>query len=220
MSTYTFFDSIERAQEWAESQDYVNAIEPYTSGYGSNATEGYRVERFRGMVVDEDEKNGYHDSDFFAIWFDKETGRSGRFMFGTTRAATYSNGCVIDADDETKAAYVLAKQKARDDESARRAAREEEAAAQIPEKGKRVRVTSKRSKVPHGTEGEVFWFGKSGYARAGYRNKWAMSGDFLFTKSELILNKIQDYRVGFKTADGEKHFCAATCVEIMEEVEA
>jgi len=154
---------------------------------------GFSVVQFAGMIVSERERNMHDDSDFFATWFDKDTGESGEVMVGSTRGWTYFNGSSIDADEETRAAWnaacdraaAAARQRAAD-----RAAAEE---AKTPSKGKRVRVTSKRSKVEHGTEGVVFWYGNSSYG---------------------------GMRVGFKTDDGQKHFCAATCVEIIEQVEA
>lgn len=58
-------------------------------------------------------------------------------------------------------------------------------------KGMEVEVVKGR-KVPKGTKGEVFWVGESTF---GYTTSW---------------------RVGFKTAEGEKHFTALSNVEAVE----
>ena len=97
----------------------------------------------------------------------------------------------------------------------------EDAELLIPSVGKTVRVNSQRSKVPHGTEGVVFFFGISKYWREPIRGKWdrnaAVSGLFR-TDNENTVNRIRKgaYRVGFTTSDGTKHFCSATCVEIIQ----
>lgn len=216
MSTYTFFTDLEAAEKFAElmrqEHGHVNGI--HECVYDKD-TKGFRVEMFRGMVVGERERNQYHDSDFFAIWYDKETDRSGEFEFASTRGWTYANGCHVDADEETKAAWIRSRERAAAAANRRRAEAEAAAAAKIPNRGTRVRVKSNRSKVPHGTEGTVFWFGESSYAspwRGKYSNPYA---GLVYTKSEMLLNDLGSYRVGFKDDAGNKHFCAATAVEVL-----
>lgn len=182
----------------------------------AGCTLGFSVVRFKGMIVEERERNMHDDSDFFATWYDKDTDTFDEVMVGSTRGWTYYNGSSIDADEETMTAWRENRERARVAGEKWRAEKEAAAAAKIPAKGARVRVKSKRSKVPHGTEGVVFWFGESSYKRPNYyANPYA---GFLYTKSEKILNGIErgDYRVGFKDADGNKHFCGATCVEVLE----
>jgi hypothetical protein len=219
MSTFTFFTDLEAAEKFAAEQQaehgHVNGISASTYGYGSNAMEGYRVEMFRGMVVGEREANGYHDSDFFAIWYDAEKDEHGEFMFGTTRGWTYANGCRVDASQEVRDAYAANRQRAAEKGRKWREEKEAAARAKAPVKGATVRVKSKRSKVPHGTEGVVFWFGESSYTnpyRGKYRNPYA---DLIATRTEQLLGDLGSYRVGIMDADGQKHFLAATAVEVL-----
>jgi len=186
----------------------------------AGCTLGFSVVRFKGMVVEERERNMHDDSDFFATWYDKDTDTHGEVMTGSTRGWTYFNGSSIDADEETMAAWLANRERAAESGRKWRAEKEAAAEAKIPSKGKRVRVTSKRSKVPHGTEGVVFWFGESSYAspyRHKYRNPYA---GLVSTKSEMLLGDRRHYRIGIKTDEGQKHFCAATWVESLEQVGA
>lgn len=182
----------------------------------AGCTLGFAVVRFKGMIVSERERNMHDDSDFFATWFDKATGESGEEMVGSTRGWTYFNGSSIDADDETMELYRQDRARAAEAGRKWREEKEQAARAQCPQKGARVRVASKRSKVPHGTEGVVFWFGESNYAspwRHKYRNPYA---GLISTRTEMLVSDLRNYRVGFKDADGNKHFLAATAVEVLE----
>lgn len=68
--------------------------------------------------------------------------------------------------------------------------------AQLPYPGKRVRVISKRSKIPCGTEGVVIEFERSNFA------------DF----SEDLRN----YRIKIRRIDGKIRSYAANAVEVIE----
>lgn len=216
MTTYTFFSDLQSAVTFARAQNAdhgrVHGIRKTTHGYGANAEHGYHVLMFKRLVVEDVERNGYDDSDFFAHWFDPETEEHGSYMYATTRGWTYANGCTIDGDLEAHRAW-----RARVDEESRkrREKREAEAAAKIPQKGTTVRVKSKRSKVPHGTEGEVFYFAMSAYGPDPDRYRNPYTG-VIMTKSEELLGKLKHYRVGFRTADGTKHFCSASCLEVLK----
>lgn len=181
----------------------------------AGCTLGFSITSFTGMIVSERERNMHDDSDFFATWYDKDTDTVGEEMTGSTRGWTYFNGSKIDADDETMAAYQENRKRAEEAGRKWRAEKEVEAEAKVPSPGKEVRVKSKRSKVPFGTQGRVFYFRVSAYKRPDYRGKWEMSPDFLFTKSERVVNDLNNYRVGFETKEGNKHYCSATCVEIV-----
>lgn len=143
---------------------------------------------FVGKVFATRERNGYDDSDFYAVVWDGTSVRN--VEYGTTRAWTYHNSAAADATPETtEAANAWGKV------AARKLARTEavEKATQV-EKGKRVKVTRGR-KVAKGTEGVVIWVGTSpGYTR------WA---------------PVQ-HRVGFKTDAGETIFTAASNVEVTD----
>jgi len=216
MSTYTFFSDLNDAVTFARQQQKqhgrVAAIKPYTYGEGTTGRmEGHRVEMFRGLVIHEREMNGYDDSDFFAVWFDAETGESGEFMFGSTRGWTYANGCTVDAPQEVRDAYFAKQEASRQAAAERSRQAEKDAEAKLPLKGAMVRVKSKRSKVAHGTEGEVFFFGASKFARQDLRNCFA-------GPNVNLLENLGNYRVGFQDAEGNKHFLAATAVEVLQPV--
>lgn len=112
----------------------------------------WRVE-YEGAVLDTFERNGYDDSDFFAIVWDGEKVTS--VEYATTRGWTYPNTATVDATDEVRA-------KATDWFRARAREREERldrAAAETPAVGKKVRVTKARTRgkapIAAGTEGWV-----------------------------------------------------------------
>lgn len=180
----------------------------------AGCTLGFSIMSFIGMIVSERERNMHDDSDFFATWYDKDTDTFGEEMTGSTRGWTYFNGSSIDADAETMAAYQENRKRAEEAGRKYREAKEVEAEDKVPSLGKEVRVKSKRSKVPFGTEGRVFFFGESNYKQPNYYAN--PRGGFLFTKSEKIVNNLRDYRVGIETKEGNKHYCSATCVEILK----
>jgi hypothetical protein len=53
-----------------------------------------------GCVTYVGERNGYHDSDFYADYYDKESETFKRCEYGTTRAWTYPNNAFVDATPE------------------------------------------------------------------------------------------------------------------------
>lgn len=223
MSTYTFCSDLNDAVTFAREQNaqhgHVAAIKPYLYGKGTtNPMAGYRVEMFRGMIVTERERNMHDDSDFFATWYDAETDTFGEFCYGSTRGWTYANGSVIDASDELRAAWDANRDRARAAGNKWRAEKEAAAQAKAPVLGAVVRVKSKRSKVAHGTEGVVVWFGKSSYARPNYyANPYA---GMLTTKTEKLVEDLRDYRVGIRDINGDRHFLAATAVEVLTQAPA
>lgn len=168
-----------------------------------------------GRVVHLREMNGYDDSDFYATVLGDD-GKYTEVCYASTRGWSYWNGATIDGD---VAAYEAHRQAVAVKSAAYRREREAAAVAKIPAKGARVVVTSTRSKVPHGTEGEVFWFGMSISGRAQqasssrYRNPYA---SMLYTASEEVALNLKRYRVGLRLADGSKVFCAASCVEVLQ----
>jgi hypothetical protein len=179
----------------------------------AGCTLGFSVTRFIGMIVSDRERNMHDDSDFFATWYDKDTDTLGEEMTGSTRGWSYFNGSSIDADDETMAAYRENRKRAEEAGRKWREEKEVEAEAQVPSLGKEVRVKSKRSKVPFGTQGRVFYFRESAYSRPDYYAN--PNAGFLSTKSEKVVDNLRDYRVGFETQEGTKFYCSATCVEIV-----
>lgn len=53
-----------------------------------------------GCVLDKWERNGYDDSDFFALVWNEETQATEVIEYATTRGWTYANGATIDATPE------------------------------------------------------------------------------------------------------------------------
>ena len=108
-----------------------------------------QAERYTGLVLADRERNGYHDSDFYAIVWGGSAPLE--VEYATTRAACDGYHCTVDATPEVRAAY--------DAWRAERArvAREQaaEKALRAPAIGAVVRVVKGR-KVKVGTEGTCF----------------------------------------------------------------
>jgi hypothetical protein len=116
---------------------------------------------FEGAVLCTREYNGYHDSDFYVIAWDKRNKRLRRYEYATTRFGG-GGSASVDATDEVKdaAAAWLA------DQIFDRLKYENEADSRKVEPGKRV-VVVKGRKVPKGTVGEVVWYQSAKEARYG-----------------------------------------------------
>lgn len=110
--------------------------------------------QFEGCVLETRERNGYHDSDFYAVVWDEEKGSTREIEYATTRFAGGGNA-TVDATEETWAKVgefckgVMIE----------RVEENERAKARDFRKGMRVRVRKGR-KVPIGTEGVIFWIGQ------------------------------------------------------------
>lgn len=139
---------------------------------------------YEGAVLATREKNGYHDSDFYAIVWTGSSVTS--ITYATTRFASNGNSAVVDATDEVKAevADYLAPRLAT--RMADRANAKAERKATRIEKGVEVEVVKGR-KVPIGATGVVFWTGPSKFDGS--------------------------LRVGFETDAGDSYFTAASNVE-------
>ena len=112
-----------------------------------------RKSTYIGAVLETYERNGYNDSDFYAIvWDDKKNDLIHKEV-GTTRFYTEGYGAEVDATDEVKE-KALAVRKAYYLKSVTESAVEK---AKSIEKGKMVEVTSGRKN--RGVIGEVFWVG-------------------------------------------------------------
>jgi hypothetical protein len=61
------------------------------------------IESWTGRVLLTGEHNWHDDSDFFAIVWDAEAGRTREIEYASTRGWTYHNYAVVDADDATRA---------------------------------------------------------------------------------------------------------------------
>lgn len=65
----------------------------------------YMETSFVGAVLSCRERNGYDDSDFFALVWDDIKSEAYEIEYGTTRAWTYPNNATVDATPETIAKY-------------------------------------------------------------------------------------------------------------------
>ena len=127
----------------------------YTKGANRRRVHNETVSYYEGAVLEDRERNGYHDSDFYAVVWDEEKQTVRSFEYATTR---FGGGgwCKVDATPETWAKvgeWCRAKLVEWAEGSASTAARE-------IEKGKRARVVKGR-KVPIDTEGLIFWIGEA-----------------------------------------------------------
>jgi hypothetical protein len=140
----------------------------------------WRYEYAIGCCLYETEQNGYHDSDFYMVWWHPTTGHPMSTCFATTRfGCTVQFSSRADATEETLAAYEAWK-KARDARLRQEAAERE---AKEPRKDKRVRVIRGR-KVKPGTEGIVFWRGRGEMEhRVGIRTD---AGEKVFVERDYL----------------------------------
>ena len=132
---------------------------------------------FAGKVLADRERNFYDDSDFYVVVFDG--GELKTYEYGSTRYA--SRGYAeVDATPEVVKQAEEWLEKWAFEQFATVAAEN----ARKPEKGKQVRVVRGR-KVPHGTEGVLFWLGEKTY---GFRNKVTTAGIRLEDGSVVFTN--------------------------------
>lgn len=62
-----------------------------------------RTVTYEGAVIQLWERNGYHDSDFYALVYDAEEDRLKAVEYATTRGWTYGNGAKVDITPENLA---------------------------------------------------------------------------------------------------------------------
>lgn len=151
-----------------------------TKQFGADRRNLVMVERYRGQVIREYERNGYDDSDFYAVVWDEEKQEPRHVMWGTTRAWTYACGCVVDATPEVLEKY-NAWCKRRD---AAWAAYHKLEAKYIPAKGKIIRSTTRRGKAK-GKQGMVTWVGSSLYGGMSARFV-TDSGEAVFVSTDSL----------------------------------
>src|SRR4051794_1476976 len=157
-----------------------------------SADEDIHLIEYEGAVLGTWERNGYDDSDFYALVWDGEQVTS--VQYATTRGWTYHNGASVDATDEVKdlaAAYLAA-------DGIKRYRQADLADAADVAVGKRVRVVKGR-KIAKGTEGTIGWLGEDRYSGSRY-------GTWGPTKRRIRLD----------TDDGERTFTAAGNVEVID----
>ncbi len=110
---------------------------------------------YEGAVLHTYERNGYDDSDFYAIVWDTESKTFKHIEYASTRGWTYHNGATVDATEavkaeaEAKLAVIITE----------RWIAQAKIEAVTPTKGKRVRSLTTRGKNA-GVEGVVMWRGE------------------------------------------------------------
>lgn len=134
---------------------------------------------FRGYVLGIDERNGYHDSDFFAIVWDEEQGCVRTISDGTTRFAAPPKYAGADASQEVRAkarAWYASNAGIRANARIRL-----ERAFNAIRVGDEVEVVAGR-KIAKGTKGEVVWVGQDRFNPRAYRVGMRLSdGSRVFT---------------------------------------
>lgn len=125
---------------------------------------GDRQYAYEGAVLALYERNGYDDSDFYAIVWDAATSSVKSVCYGSTAYWTYHNGASVDATPEVQEIARLS-QKRRIRRNFLERAFEE---AAKPVRGCRVMSTAKRGKNV-GVVGVVEWIGIDNYKSTPYR---------------------------------------------------
>jgi hypothetical protein len=115
---------------------------------------------YTGKVLATYEKNGYDDSDFYAVVETDEPGVFTTVQYATTRAWTYLNGATVDATPEVVARYEAFRKGLAEEVRQQQA----EAAKRELKVGATVTVDRPRSKK-NGVTGVVKWVGLNQYGR-------------------------------------------------------
>jgi len=164
---------------------------------------------YEGCVLATRERNGYHDSDFYALCWDETANRIVEYEYATTRFATYRNSARVDASPE-----VIAKAKAwRFLRALHLFADADVEQAKMPKIGKRVRVL--RGKHA-GKEGEIFWKQerRSQYGTWSYGYRYGITLDGIREDGERgrFVNVIWT-QAKLEVLDWESHLIGADEVE-------
>jgi hypothetical protein len=173
----------------------------------------YTKTTHKGLVLQTYERNGYDDSDFYAVVWNEDKGCCEHICYASTRGWSYPNGASVDATPEVVAKADALAAKAKAEAAEKRAARE----AITPTKGKTVRVITKsRGKdAPEvGESGTVFYFAKDRFDRSGryYNDTQRYLVDALGLRDPR-----KGMRVGFKNAEGKARFVNAMMVEVVND---
>lgn len=155
---------------------------------------------YEGRVLFDGERNGYDDSDFYAIVWDEEAGEMRNITYASTRGWSYPNNAVVDFTEEKEPeawAAMIAVLKPKFEAEARADLLE---ANKVPKVGDEVRVV-------HGpgidTVGTVFWVGTNRAGRGETRCGVSASGKkvngkfpdavwTLLTNTEKTINVLSD----------------------------
>ena len=168
---------------------------------------------YEGCVLSTYERNGYDDSDFYAVVWDEATKSIKDVEYATTRFYTYDCSASIDATEETLAkveAFLFARN------LQYMTARAEDKAKAI-RFGDLVRVVKGR-KVPIGTEGEICWEGQE--RKYGYPNRDVDYGRAMAASVGVFLPSTTKMRYGIRLKDGPRVYTAGTNLELLTDWKA
>lgn len=165
----------------------------------------YKISMYEGCVISTRERNGYHDSDFYAIVWDEKNQTVQSVEYATTRFAC-STFADIDATTE-------ALDKAQLDYEQRYLQSlkyQYDRVSKVPQKGKMVEVVKGR-KVPIGTKGEVFWTGDTQWGpRIGIRCDESKATWFIMAENVVVLEPEKYIPTDEKIAQEAKVLAANT----------
>jgi hypothetical protein len=141
-------------------------------------------ETHNGLCIHEREQNGYNDSDFFMVVWNKEKNAPECIEFASTRGWSYP--CYASRPDAT-ADVLAAFETHQHNQRVKAEQAHRDAMARIPEKGKTIKVVKGR-KVAIGTTGLCIWCGNGQYGkRVGLKTA---SGEVFwtaYTNVEVVL---------------------------------
>jgi hypothetical protein len=146
----------------------------------------------KGCVVNLREYNGYDDSDFYAVYWDEESGSFKETCYASTRGWTYPCGAAIDASPELIEKY-RAYEKALTLAYFEAKAAVENAKPKVGKTVKVIRSVRGKAALKGGETGKVFWYGVDSFSRS-YN---------------------PGYRVGIELEGGRKVFVSAGAVEVI-----
>ena len=128
----------------------------------SNSENGVRLlEGTEGKVLHLKEKNGYHDSDFYATYWCTETNAPKTVHYATTRAASRGDA-FVDATDEIKALYDM--YNFEKEQIAKMWKKEYDITSKVLEVVKGNEVDIIRGRKYKGLKGQVIWVGTCNYS--------------------------------------------------------
>lgn len=183
---------------------------------------GYLCYSHTGRVLSTGERNGYHDSDFYArVWTGE---RIESVDYATTRGWTYFNNAVVDATSEVlEEVERFEAERRRKAQEARDKHRAEMGAirAAMPAFGQKWRVKSKCSKLPHGALVEIASEPElSGYAdplNGGRYSQRPLAVGLGIMEPECLEERYRerpgDIRLKVRLADGSTRWCSASVLE-------
>jgi hypothetical protein len=160
------------------------------------AKQEVRLVEHEGLVLSTYEKNGYHDSDFYAVIWNPVKKTAESVMYATTSYGSYGNHAIIDASPD----LIKTAKEWQSREWAEHKAEGESKFSAIPKIGSlvQVKVTRGKNKSVNGKVGKVVWegagFGYHSSPRAGVeidgnRHFFSVDNLYLVDDEGVVSNK-------------------------------